>query len=188
MLYQITRKQIDIGEALQSHAKSVVGAIAAQYAERPTNAAITFSRNANEFVCEVSVHLSTGITAQANAHDHEIYASFDAASEKMEKQLRRHKRRLKDHHHDRAHPVELFGASSYILSNKVESNDPEPETLQPLIVAEMEQKIQSLSVGEAVMQMELAGAPVLAFRNEGHNGVNVVYRRDNGNIEWVDPA
>ena len=194
MLYQITGKQIDIGEALQSHAKSVVGAIAAQYAERPTNAAITFSRNANEFVCEVSVHLSTGITAQANAHDHdhdhdhEIYTSFDAASEKMEKQLRRYKRRLKDHHRDRAHPVELFGASSYVLSNQGESNDPEPETLQPLIVAEMEQKIQSLSVGEAVMQMELAGAPVLVFRNEGHNRVNVVYRREDGNIGWVDPA
>ena len=120
MLYQITGKQIDIGEALQTHAKSVVDSIAAKYAERPTDAAITFSRSANEFVCEVSVHLSTGIKAQANAHDHEIYASFDAASEKMEKQLRRYKRRLKDHHRDRAHPVELFGASSYVLSNQGE--------------------------------------------------------------------
>ncbi len=69
MLYQITGKQIDIGEALQTHAKSVVDAIAAKYAERPTDATIIFSRSANEFVCEVSVHLSTGITAQANAHD-----------------------------------------------------------------------------------------------------------------------
>jgi len=188
MLYQITGKQIDIGEALQTHAKSVVDAIAAKYAERPTDATIIFSRSASEFACEVSVHLSTGITAQANAHDHEIYASFDAASEKVEKQLRRYKRRLKDHHRDRAHPVELSGASSYVLSNQGESNDPEPETLQPLIVAEMEQKKQSLSVGEAVMQMELAGAPVLVFRNEGHNGVNVVYRREDGNIGWVDPT
>lgn len=188
MLYQITGKQIDIGEALQTHAKSVVDAIAAKYAERPTDATIIFSRSANEFVCEVSVHLSTGITAQANAHDHEIYTSFDAASEKVEKQLRRYKRRLKDHHRDRAHPVELSGASSYVLSNQGESNDSKPETLQPLIVAEMEQKKQSLSVGEAVMQMELAGAPVLVFRNEGHNGVNVVYRREDGNIGWVDPA
>ncbi len=188
MLYQITGKQIDIGEALQAHAKSVVDAIAAKYAERPTDATIIFSRSANEFVCEVSVHLSTGITAQANAHDHEIYASFDAASEKVEKQLRRYKRRLKDHHRDRTHPVELSGASSYVLSNHDESNDSKPEKLQPLIVAEMEQKIQSLSVGEAVMQMELAGAPVLVFRNEGHNGVNVVYRREDGNIGWVDPG
>ena len=144
MLYQITGKQINIGEALQTYAKSVVDAIAAKYAERPTDATIIFSRSANEFVCEVSVHLSTGITAQANAHDHdhdhEIYTSFDAASEKVEKQLRRYKRRLKDHHRDRAHPVELSGASSYVLSNQGESNDSKPETLQPLIVAEMKQK------------------------------------------------
>jgi hypothetical protein len=95
---------------------------------------------------------------------------------------------LKDHHRKHAHPVELSLASSYILATQNESNDVEPETLQPLIVAEMEQKIQSLSVGEAVMQMELAGAPALVFRNEGHNGVNVVYRREDGNIGWVDPA
>ena len=63
-----------------------------------------------------------------------------------------------------------------------------PETLQPMIIAEMESKIQSISVGEAVMQMELAGAPVLVFRNEGNNGINVVYRRDDGNIGWVDPS
>ena len=63
----------------------------------------------------------------------------------------------------------------------------EPETLQPIIVAEMETRIQSLSVGEAVMQMELAGAPVLVFRNESKNGVNVVYRREDGNIGWIDP-
>ena len=188
MLYQITGKQIDIGEALQTYAKSVVDSISTKYAERPTDAAIIFSRSASEFVCEVSVHLSTGITAQAKAHNHEIYASFDAASEKMEKQLRRYKRRLKDHHRDRAHPVELSGRSSYILAKQDESNDAESETLQPLIVAEVELKIQSLSVGEAVMQMELAGAPVLVFRNEGHNGVNVVYHREDGNIGWVDPV
>ncbi len=144
MLYQITGKQIDIGEALQSYAKSGMNTITAKYAERPTDATIIFSRSANEFVCEVSVHLSTGITAHANAHEHEIYASFDAASEKVEKQLRRYKRRLKEHHRDRAHPVELSGASSYVLSNQGESNDSKPETLQPLIVAEMEQKTISV--------------------------------------------
>jgi len=188
MLYKITGKKIDVGTALQGHVKSVVDTIIQKYAERPTDATVVFSRSSDEFVCEVSVHLSTGLTAQAKAHDREIYAAFDAASEKMETQLRRYKRRLKDHHRERAQPVELSIASSYILATQNESNDVEPETLQPLIVAEMEQKIQSLSVGEAVMQMELAGAPVLVFRNEGHNGVNVVYCREDGNIGWVDPA
>ena len=105
----------------------------------------------------------------------------------MEKQLRRYKRRLKDHHKDRTQPVELFSGSSYIIASDDGPDQSEPETLQPIIVAEMEAKTPSLSVGEAVMQMELAGAPVLVFRNESKDGVNVVYRRDDGNIGWIDP-
>ncbi len=188
MRYQISGKQIDIGDALQTHVKTELGEIVAKYAERPTDAHVVFSRNAHEYVCEAIVHLSTGLTAQARAHATEIYAAFDAAGEKMEKQLRRYKRRLKDHHRERSQPVELSGASSYILAASEEDHAEEPESLQPMIVAEMETKIPSLSVGEAVMQMELAGAPVLVFRNEGHEELNVVYRRDDGNIGWIDPS
>ena len=187
MRYQISGKQIDIGEALQTHVKDELGAAVAKYAERPTDAHVIFSKNASEFVCEAIVHLSTGLTAQASAKAHEIYAAFDGCREKMEKQLRRYKRRLKDHHRDRSEPVELSGASSYILASESEGTESEPESLQPIIVAEMETKIPSLSVGEAVMQMELAGAPVLVFRKEGNDGLNVVYRRDDGNIGWIDP-
>lgn len=187
MRYQITGKQIDIGEALQSHVKSELGESVHKYAARPTDANVIFSKSAHEFVCEATVHLSTGLTASAKAHATEIYASFDACCEKMEKQLRRYKRRLKDHHKERAEPVEFSGGSSYILAADAGSEADEPETLQPMIVAEMETKIQSLSVGEAVMQMELTGAPVLVFRNEKNNGVNVVYMRDDGNIGWIDP-
>jgi hypothetical protein len=146
-----------------------------------------FSKSGHEFVCEATVHLSTGLTAQAKAHDTEIYAAFDSCGEKMDKQLRRYKRRLKDHHKERSQPVELSDAGSYILAASEEENGSEPESLNPMIVAEMETKIPSLSVGEAVMQMELGNAPVLVFRNERHSGVNVVYRRDDGNIGWIDP-
>lgn len=187
MRYQISGKQIDIGEALQTHVKEELGAAVKKYAERPTDANVIFSKSASEFVCEATVHLSTGLTAQAKGHAHEIYAAFESCCEKMEKQLRRYKRRLKDHHKARPEPVELFGASSYILAAEQEDVESEAETLQPIIVAEMETKIPSLSVGEAVMQMELAGAPVLVFRNEGKEGVNVVYRREDGNIGWIDP-
>ena len=188
MQYQISGKQIDIGEALQTHVKTELDIVVEKYAERPTDANVVFSRNAHEFVCEAVVHLSTGLTAQARGHATDIYAAFDAAGEKMEKQLRRYKRRLKDHHKERATPVELSGVSSYILAGSHEEHTSEPETLQPMIVAEMETKIPSLSVGEAVMQMELAGAPVLLFRNEGREQVNVVYRREDGNIGWIDPS
>jgi ribosomal subunit interface protein len=187
MRYQISGKQIDIGEALQIHVKDELNQAVKKYAERPTDATVVFSKSASEYVCEATVHLSTGLTATAKGHAHEIYAAFDACREKMEKQLRRYKRRLKDHHRDRAEPVELYGASSYILASERDTDEVEPETLQPMIIAEMELKIPSLSVGEAVMQMELAGAPVLVFRNEGKTGVNVVYRREDGNIGWIDP-
>lgn len=187
MRYQISGKQIDIGEALQSHVKTELGEAVAKYAGRPTDAVVTFSRNAHEFVCEATVHLSTGLNASAKGHATEIYAAFDACVEKMDKQLRRYKRRLKDHHQDRPQPVEFLEGASYILASSQEADEQEPETLQPMIIAEMETKIPSLSVGEAVMQMELSHAPVLIFRNEKDNGVNVVYRREDGNIGWIDP-
>ena len=187
MRYQISGMHIDIGEALQTHVKDELGAAVSKYAERPTDALVVFSKSGHEFVCEATVHLSTGLTAQARASSPEIYASFDSCCEKMEKQLRRYKRRLKDHHRERTHPVELSGASTYILASKDDYEESEPDTLQPIIIAEMEAKIPSLSAGEAVMQMELAGAQFLVFRNEGKNSVNVVYRRDDGNIGWIDP-
>ena len=187
MRYQISGKQIDIGEALQTHVQDSLATVVEKFSMRPTDATVIFSKSGAEYVCEATIHLSTGLTASAKGHAHEIYAAFEGSAEKMEKQLRRYKRRLKDHHRARSEPVELSGASSYILAKETEDADSEPETLQPIIVAEMEAKIPSLSVGEAVMQMELAGAPVLVFRNEGKNGLNVVYRRDDGNIGWIDP-
>jgi ribosomal subunit interface protein len=187
MRYQISGKQIDIGDALQVHVKEELGSSVQKYAERPTDAQVIFSKSGHEFVCEATVHLSTGMTASARAHSTEIYGAFDACNEKMEKQLRRYKRRLKDHHKDRAEPVEFLGASSYILQSQNEAEAEEPETLQPMIIAEMQTNIATLSVGEAVMQMELSGSPVLVFRNEGKDGLNVVYRREDGNIGWIDP-
>lgn len=187
MRYQITGKQIDVGEALQTHVTNELGSMLDKYSQRPTDANVIFSKAGHEHVCEVIVHLSSGLNAAAKGHAAEIYAAFESCSEKMDKQLRRYKRRLKDHHKDRAGPVEHFGVSSYILAGEPDSEDSEPDSLQPIIVAEMEAKIPSLSVGEAVMQMELAGAPVLVFRNEKKDGVNVVYRRDDGNIGWIDP-
>ncbi|MBV1867403.1 MAG: ribosome-associated translation inhibitor RaiA [Marinosulfonomonas sp.] len=188
MRYQITGKQIDIGEALQNHVKSELSVVVGKYAERPTDAGIIFSKSAHEYVCEATVHLSTGLTAQAKAHATDIYSAFDKCNEKMEKQLRRYKRRLKDHHKDRQQPVELSAASTYILAASEETEESEPNSLQPLVIAEMETKIPSITVGEAVMQMELAAAPVLVFRNEGNDGINVVYRRDDGNVGWIDPS
>lgn len=188
MRYQISGKQIDIGEALQTHVQGELGEMLSKYAGRPTEAVVVFSKSGHEYVCETVVHLSTGLTAQAKAHATEIYAAFDGSNEKMDKQLRRYKRRLKDHHRERSQPVELSAADSYILASGDESQEEQADSGTPLIVAETETKIQEISVGEAVMQMELADSSVLVFRNEKNKGINVVYKRDDGNIGWVDPG
>lgn len=187
MRYQITGKHIDVGEALQTYVQDELTVVVQKYAERPTEAMVTFSKSGAEHVCEATVHLSTGLTVSAKGQAFEIYPCFDSCCEKMEKQLRRYKRRLKDHHKDRSQPVEDSGASSYVIATNEAENDDEPDSLTPIIIAEMQTRIPSISVGEAVMQMELAQAPVLVFKNEGSEGVNVVYRRDDGNIGWIEP-
>ncbi|MEM8572100.1 MAG: ribosome-associated translation inhibitor RaiA [Pseudomonadota bacterium] len=187
MHIQITGKHIDVGDALRSHVTDTLGGSVGKYFERPVDALVTFSKDAHEFVCDLSVHLPTGLTVQAKSRTSEIYAAFEGAVDRMEKQLRRYKRRLKDHHRSRENPIEASGAPSYILAASDHEEEKEPDSLQPVIIAEMETKVPNLSVGEAVMQMELAGAPLLVFRNEKHGGVNVVYTREDGNIGWIDP-
>lgn len=188
MRYQISGKQMDVGEALQTHVKTELAETLEKYAQRPTDAAIVFSRGAGGFGCEITVHLSSGLNAAASSQEHEVYAAFEAARERLDKQVRRYKRRLRDHHRDRRGPVEFDQAPLYVLAADDSVDEAETATLQPIIIAETETKIPSLSVGEAVMQMELAGAPLLVFRNERHGGVNVVYRRDDRNIGWIDPT
>lgn len=187
MRYQISGKQIDVGEALSTHVETQLGETIDKYSQRPTDATVIFSKNAHEFICDAVVHLSTGLTVQAKGGSTEVYAAFEQAKDRMDKQLRRYKRRLKDHHKDRVEPVAFEQAGMYVLAADEDEWETEDDRLQPLIIAEMETRVPTLSVGEAVMQMELAGSPLLVFRNEKHGGVNVVHRRDDGNVGWIDP-
>ena len=188
MRYKISGKQINIGESLKTHVEMEVSDILKKYAERPTDALITFSKESHEFVCETAVHLSTGITVNSKAKTINIYTCFDKSAKRIETQLRRYNRRLKDHANLRTTPIESFEASSYIIAAD-QNNDVsiETETLTPIIIAEMETEIKEFSVGEAVMQMELADEAVLIFKNESHSRLNVVYKRKDGNIGWIDP-
>jgi len=137
MRYQISGKQIDIGEALQIHVKAELGEVVEKYAQRPTEAVVVFSRVAHEYVCEAVIHLSTGLTAQATGHATEIYAAFESAREKMDKQLRRYKRRIRNHHQTRPQPVEFGGASSYILAATEEPEEGDSAELTPFFFAVM---------------------------------------------------
>jgi len=189
MQITITGKHIDVGDALRTHVEYNMVAAVGKYFDRPVDAHVVFSRNGHEFKCDSSVHLSTGLTAQAQAVSSEIYAAFDQATDRIEKQLRRYKRRLKDHHQARKNPIESLEAQSYVLQGHDEEQDEaNVNGMQPVIIAEMTTGIKSLTVGEAVMQMELAHRPFLMFRNDANGRINVVFQREDGNIGWIDPA
>jgi len=189
MQITVSGKHIDIGDALRTHVEYNLVAAVGKYFERPVDAHVIFSRNGHEFKCDSSVHLPTGLTAQAHAVSNEIYAAFDQAADRIEKQLRRYKRRLKDHHQTRMDPIELIEAQSYVLQGHGEDSEGEiVNGAQPVIIAEMRTDIKSLSVGEAVMQMELAHVPFLMFKNSANGRINVVFQRDDGNVGWIDPA
>jgi len=189
MQVKISGKQIDVGGALRTHVEDNMAAAVSKYFDRPVDAHVIFSRNGHEFKCDAMVHLSTGLNAQARATSTDIYTAFDQATARVEKQLRRYKRRLKDHHQTRQGPIETMEAHAYVLRGVDEDAEPEADDgMQPVIVAEMTASIQSLTVGEAVMQMELTDAPFLMFRNNANGRINIVFQRDDGNVGWIDPA
>lgn len=189
MHIKVSGKHIDVGDALRTHVEESILSSVAKYFDRPVDAHVVFSRRGHEFSCDSSVHLPTGLTAQAHAVSTEIYAAFDQATDRIEKQLRRYKRRLKDHHLNHTDPIEMIEASSYVLrGHDEEADEAGVNGMQPVIIAEMTTPIKSLTVGDAVMQMELAHAPFLVFRNHANGRINIVYQRDDGNVGWIDPA
>ena len=188
MHIQVKGKQIDVGQALTEHVTDNLTASISKYFDRPVDATVTFSKDGHSFRCDAHVHLPTGLVAQSSGQANDVYAAFDAGAERIEKQIRRYKRRLKDHHKDRRRPIEAVAAAAYVIDAGSEAEQEEPESLQPAIIAEMTEDIQSLSVGEAVMQMELADRSFLMFRNDASSRVNLVFRRDDGNIGWIDPT
>ena len=189
MRTQVSGRQIDIGQALQSHVTNEIGTIIGKYSQRPTDAAVVFSRSGHEFVCESEVHLSSGLSVQARGRADEIYAAFDACGEKMDKQLRRYKRRLKEHHpRTPKRAMDEQVAATYVIASAPEDDEDEPAGADPVIIAESRGTVPTISVGEAVMRMELADAGALVFRKEDGGALNVVYRRADGNVGWIDPS
>lgn len=184
----ITGKQIDVGDALRSHVEDRLEVGVTKYFDRAIDAHVVFSRQGPLFRADCSVHVGAGINVQSHAELDEIYASFDVAAERVEKRLRRYKRRLRNHH---KMPLgETLPAQSYVIAAETEDAE-EPEEaveFQPVIVAEASTEIASLTVGEAVMRMDLASLPAMMFRNRAHGGLNVVFRRPDGNIGWIDPV
>jgi ribosome hibernation promoting factor len=188
MQLTITGKQVDIGEALRTHIESSLDSILEKYFKTAIEAHVVVSKEAHLIRAEISLHIGRGIVVNAGAVVGEVYAAFDSAAERVAKQLRRYKRRLRDHHAKAREPVEVGErARAYVLASPKEEADEEDPAGGPAVVAEISTDLPRLTVGEAVMRMDLADAPVLLFRNRSHGELNLVYRRADGNIGWIDP-
>ncbi|MEQ9643601.1 MAG: ribosome-associated translation inhibitor RaiA [Alphaproteobacteria bacterium] len=190
MRIQVTGKQIEIGAPLKQRIEQRLNDGVAKYFGSGIDAHVGFQPDAARVRAECSVHIGRGIHVQAHALADDAAHCFEAACDRLEKQLRRYKRRLRDHH-DKARagpaPDDMpEQAPSYVIAPEPEdAAEPEGE-FQPVVVAESTTDIHRLTVGEAVMRLDLSEAPVVVFRNAGNGRPNLVYRRSDGHIGWID--
>jgi ribosomal subunit interface protein len=186
MQVKITGKHLDIGDALRSHIEERLQALRERYFEGSVHANMMLEKQRGRFLADCTLHLATGLILQSHAENADATAVADAALSHLEKQLKKYKQRLKDHHRTPRETRELREASAYVIQSEEHSED-EPKGLNPPIIAETSATIPALSVGEAVMQLDISTMPFVLFHNSKEGRLNVVYRRPDGNIGWLDP-
>ena len=193
MPFRVSGKNLDIGGALRDRVSGRIVEALSKYFDGGYSGHVTVEKEGFGFRTECAIHLDSGIVLHSEANAADAYASADQAALRIEKRLRRYKRRLKDHHA----AARLNGAAmndgsgidvpSYVIEAPTHESDDEVTEFNPVIIAESTTVLKQLSVSEAVMELDMTGAPVVVFRHAGHGRVNLVYRRPDGNVGWVDP-
>ncbi|HRK64918.1 MAG TPA: ribosome-associated translation inhibitor RaiA [Terricaulis sp.] len=193
MRIQVAGRQMDVGEALRTRIEGELASGVGKYFDRATDAVVTVAKNGGgvQFEVDCLVHLPSGISLQSQGHGGDAHSAFGDAMEKLEKRVRRYKRRLRNHHADHKSPLPAEDAPAYVLAPLQEDTDagddaPAAESA-PLVIAENTVSVRTMTVSTAVLQLDLTDQPALLFRNAAHGGFNVVYRRPDGNIGWIDP-
>jgi ribosomal subunit interface protein len=194
MPLRVSGKNIEVGEALRERISGRVIEALGKYFGGGFSGHVTVGREAFGFHTECVVHLDSGIVLRADAMAADAYLSADQAAEHLEKRLRRYHRRLKDYHAARRHngrapesAGEVDMPSYVIAAPKADGDEIEVGGYNPVIIAESTTALKRLSVGEAVMELDMTGVHVMVFRHAGHGRVNIVYRRRDGNVGWIDP-
>ncbi len=188
MALRVSGKNMDIGEALRGQVEARVAQALGKYVEGGTYSGhVTVARDGSGFRTDCVLHLSSGVTLEAHGRAHDAYAAFNESAERIEKRLRRHKRRLRDRSsaYTEVRNVSL-DMPSYVIEAPGEEFE-EAQDFHPVVVAESTASLHELSVSDAVLELDMTGAPVLVFRHAGHGRINVVYRRRDGTIGWIDP-
>jgi ribosomal subunit interface protein len=195
MQLTVTGKQVDVGDALRGHVEKTLDSLLGKYFRTAIEAHAVFAREAHLIAVDLSLHVGRGMVVNSRGTATDYYPAFDAAAERLAKQLRRYKRRLRDYHGKARTTGERPEMARSLVLAPVEEEDEAEEAgmaadggTAPVVIAEMSTELPQLTVGEAVMRLDLADAPVLLFRNRSHGELNVVYRRDDGHIGWIDPV
>jgi ribosomal subunit interface protein len=190
MQITVSGKQVELSDALRERVSVELTGITGKYFEHAQEARVSFARSRLGFICDIDLHAGRGLTLRGEAESADAYTAFDKAAVHVGKRLRRYRRRVNEHARDDAQRERPEAARQMILRAEAEDHE-EPETAAPsgpVVIAETTTAIAHLSVSEAVMRMELADHPVLMFRDMNSGVLNVVYRRPDGNIGWIDPG
>ena len=191
MPFRVSGKNIQIGEALRERINQRVAEATSKYFDGGFSGHVTVGKEGFGFRTDCAIHLDSGITLEVQAVAADAYASADQAAERIEKRLRRYKRRLKDHQTARVDGAAIeppaVDARSYVIASPEPDNEDEVTAFNPVIIAESTTALRRISVSEAVMELDMTGAAVVVFRHAGHGRVNLVYRRADGHIGWIDP-
>jgi ribosomal subunit interface protein len=192
MQITVAGKQVELSDALRTRVSNSMDIIAAKYFDHALEAHVTFSRARSFFTCDINVHAGRGLQLRGEGEAVDANTAFDDAAEHIAKRLRRYRRRVNDHHRDMGTREEPEAARQYILRDDDAAIDGAegrtPDEAFATVVAETQTEIAILSVGEAVMRMDLADQAVMMFRNSANGVLNVVYRRGDGHIGWIDPG
>ncbi len=189
---RVSGHQIETGEALRSHVDSRLGGIAQKYFARAISSQVTFGKGPydHSFTCDIVVHVSQGVILKGRGAANDAHAAFDQAADRIEKQLRRYKRRLKDRHiqstHAEAADEEAIDAGYTVFAPPPQEEEEEPVDNPPVVV-ETKVDVPTASVPDAVMLLDLRDTNALLFRNSNTGTFNMVYRRGDGTIGWVEP-
>ena len=193
MSFRVSGKNIELGEALRERISGRVLEALEKYFDGGFSGHVTVGKEAFGFHTECVVHLDSGIVLRADSMAADAYLSADQAADNLEKRLRRYHRRLKDYRgngrgNGRApDDVPAIDAPSYVIAAPAHDNDDEFATFNPVIIAESTTALKRLSVSEAVTELDMTGVAVMVFRHASHGRVNLVYRRADGNVGWIDP-
>lgn len=195
MQITVSGKQVDLSDALRTRVSEQLDLITGKYFDTAQEASVTFSRARSFFTCDINVHAGRGLTLRGEGEAADANSAFDDAAEHIAKRLRRYRRRVNDHARDLATRARPEAARQYVLRQEedngpasLDASDTTTTATFATVIAESLAEISTLSVGEAVMRMDLADQPVFMFRNSATAQLNVVYRRPDGNIGWIDPT